>query len=180
MTNAKLYCNFADRDFPTHCVTPLTFAAMKIETTLDEWMRMQNALVEAKVENALLRKELVQAAAERDTFRARLIAAHLEEVMQQRDLGKVVPILLSKMPVVLSELENMDQVRLVLCVILKMLPDNVPAELVKMVTDAAPGKVQADPLVQIEMEKGGDIIGQGGTKNINHYGQEPEKGEKAV
>ena len=69
---------------------------------------------------------------------------------------------------------------LVLCVILKMLPDNVPAELVKMVTDAAPGKVQADPLVQIEMEKGGDIIGQGGTKNINHYGQEPEKGEKAV
>ena len=153
---------------------------MKIETTPEEWTRMQNSLIEAKVENALLRKELVQTAAERDTFRAQLIAAHLEEVMQMRDVGKVVPLVLSKIPAVLSELENMGQVRLVLCVILQMLPDNVPAELVKMVTDAVPGKVQGKPLVQIELEKGGDIIGQGGTKNINHYGQEPEKGEKAV
>ena len=153
---------------------------MKIETTPEEWTRMQNSLIEAKVENALLRKELVQTAAERDTFRAQLIAAHLEEVMQMRDVGKVVPLVLSKIPAVLSERENMGQVRLVLCVILQMLPDNVPPELVKMLTDAFPRKVQGKPLVQIELEKGGDIIGQGGTKNINHYGQEPEKGDKAV
>lgn len=160
---------------------PLTLVVMKIETTLDEWMRMQNALVDAKVENALLREKLAQTAAERDQYCAQLIAAHLEEVMQKRDLGKVVPLLLSKIPTVLTELDDMDQVRLVMYTILRMLPDNAPAEMVKMVTDAAPRKVQGkNPLVQIELEKGGDIIGQGGTKNVTSYGQEPEKGEKAV
>ena len=153
---------------------------MKIETTLDEWMRMQDALVDAKVENALLRNELVQTAAERDNFRTQLIAAHLEDMMQRCDFGKVVPIVLAKIPIVLSELENMAQVRLVMCTILRMLPDNVPAELVKMVTDAAPQKVIGKPLVQIGLEKGGDIIGQGGTKNVTNYGQEQEEGDKAV
>lgn len=153
---------------------------MKIEITLEEWMRMQNALVDAKVENALLRDQLVQTAADRDTFRTQLIAAHLEDMMQKRDFGKVVPILLSKLPAVLTELDDMGQVRLVVYTILRMLPDNVPAELVKMVTDAVPHKVQGKPLVEIELDKAGDVIEKGGTKQVNNYGQEPEKGDKTI
>lgn len=151
---------------------------MKIEVTPEEWMLMQNDLVEAKVENALLRDQLVQTTAERDQYRAQMIAAHLEELMQLRDAGKVVPLVLSKLPAVLKGLDNMDQVRLVMYTILQMLPDNAPAEMVKMVTDAVPRKVNGQPLVQIGMDKAGDIIGQGGTKNVNNYGQEPEKGDQ--
>lgn len=157
---------------------PLNLAAMKTEMTMEEWMRMQDALVDAKVQNALLREQLVQAAAEREALRAKLIAAHLEELVQMRDFGKVVPLVISKIPAALEGLENMDQVRLVMCTILQMLPDNTPAELVKMVTDAAPRKLDGRPLVHIGMEKAGDIIGRGGTKNVNNYGQEPEKGEQ--
>lgn len=153
---------------------------MKIDVTLEEWMHMQDALVDAKVENALLREQLVQTTAERDQCHAQMIAAHLEELMQLRDVGKVVPLVLSKLPAVLKGLDNMDQVRLVMYTLLQMLPDNAPAELVKMLTDAAPRKVNGQPLVQIGLDKAGDIIGQGGTKNINNYGQEPEKGENTV
>ena len=153
---------------------------MKIDVTPEEWMRMQDDLVKAKVENALLRDQLKLTASERDRYHAQMIAAKLEELMQLRDAGKVVPLVLSKLPAVLKGLDNMDQVRLVMYTLLQMLPDNAPAEMVKMVTDAVPRKVNGQPLVQIGMDKAGDIIGQGGTKNVNNYGQEPEKGENAV
>ena len=153
---------------------------MNINISPEEVMRMQETLIEVRVQNALLRDEMARVILERDNLRAQVMATHLKELVQPTDFGRVVPVLLSKIPRVLSELENMGQVRLVMCAMLQMLPDNVPAELVKLVTDAAPRKVQGKPLVQIEQEKGGDIIGEGGTKNINNYGQEPEKGDKAV
>lgn len=140
-------------------------------------MRMQDALIEARVQNALLRDEMARIRVERDNLRAQVMATHLKELVQPTDFGRVVPLLFSKIPEVLSELENMGQVRLVMCSLLQMLPDNVPAELVKMVNDATPRKVKGKPLVSIEQEKGGDIIGEGGTKNVNNYGQEPEKGD---
>lgn len=153
---------------------------MKMELTPEEWMRMQSALVEARVENALLHDELVRARAERDQCRAQMLAAHLEELMQQRDLGKVVPLVLSKMPLALKGLDNMDQVRLVVFTILRMLPDNAPADVVKMLTDTLPDEVKGHELVRMEVGKAGDIIGQGGTKNVISHGQEPEKGDKTI
>lgn len=143
-------------------------------------MHMQDALVDAKVKNALLCDQLKLTASERDRYRAQVIAVQLEELMKHQDATKVLPIVFSKIPPVLKGLDNMDEVRLVMCTLLRMLPDNAPAELVKMLTDAVPQKVDDKPLVQIGMDKAGDIIERGGTKNVNNYGQEPEKGERAV
>ena len=87
-------------------------------------MRMQETLIEVRVQNALLRDEMARVILERDNLRAQVMATHLKELVQPTDFGRIVPVLLSKIPRVLSELENMGQVRLVMCAMLQMLPDN--------------------------------------------------------
>ena len=87
-------------------------------------------------------------------------------MVRQSDSAKVVPLLLSKMRTALSGLDSMDEVRLVLFTIMKMLPDNVPAETLKMITEAVPEKLAGKELVRIELEKARDVIENGGTKNV--------------
>lgn len=148
---------------------------MKVEITLEEYMRLQDAQLTAKVESALLREQLARVTAERDSLlRAQVLASRLEEMARQGDSAKVIPLQLSKIHPTLSGLDSMDEVRLVLFTLLKMLPDNVPAETQKMVTDAAPEKVTGRELLKIEVENAKDIIEGGGTKNIF---VKPEEGE---
>lgn len=121
----------------------------------------------AKVECAMLREQLARVTAERDRLlRVQVIASRLEEVTRQCDSGKVIPLMLPKIRSALAGLDSMDEVRLVLFSILKMLPDNVPAETVKMIAEAVPEKLAGKELVKIELEKAKDVIENGGTKNV--------------
>lgn len=138
-------------------------------------MRLQDAQLTAKVESALLREQLARVTAERDSLlRAQVLASRLEEMVRQGDSAKVIPLMLSKIRPALSELDSMNEVRLVLFTLLKMLPDNVPAETLQMITDAAPEKVTGRELLKIEVENAKDIIEGVGTKNIF---VKPEEGE---
>lgn len=130
-------------------------------------MRLQDAQLTAKVESALLREQLARVTAERDSLlRAQVLASRLEEMARQGDSGKVIPLMLSKIHTALAGLDSMDEVRLVLFSILKMLPDNVPAETMKMIAEAVPEKLPGKELVKIELEKAKDVIENGGTKNV--------------
>lgn len=134
---------------------------------MEDYMRLQDAQVAAKVECALLREQLARVTADRDNLlRAQVIASRLEEMVRQSDSAKVVPLLLSKIRTALSGLDSMDEVRLVLFTLLKMLPDNAPAETVKMIAEAIPDKLAGKELVRIELEKARDVIENGGTKNV--------------
>ena len=130
-------------------------------------MSLQERQLTPQVECALLREQLARVTAERDSLlRAQVIASHLEEVARSCDSGKVIPLMLSKIRTALSGLDSMEEVRLVLFSILKMLPDNVPAEMVKILAEAVPEKLPGKELVKIELEKARDVIENGGTKNV--------------
>ena len=130
-------------------------------------MRLQEGQLSQKVECALLREQLARVTAERDTLlKAQVIASHLEEMARKCDSGKVIPLMLSKIRTALAGLDSMDEVRLVLFSLLRMLPDNVPAETVKLLAEAVPEKLPGKELVKIEMEKARDVIENGGTKNV--------------
>ena len=130
-------------------------------------MRLQERQLTPQVECALLREQLARVTAERDSLlRAQVLASRLEEMARSSDSGKVIPLMLSKIRTALSGLDSMEEVRLVLFSILKMLPDNVPAEMVKILAEAVPEKLPGKELVKIELEKARDVIENGGTKNV--------------
>lgn len=167
LTNEASCCIFADRVFIILKSNLQTLFAVEIKMPIEEYMRLQEHQLAPQVECAILREQLARVTAERDSLlRAQVLASRLEEMARQGDSGKVIPLMLSKIHTALAGLDSMDEVRLVLFSILKMLPDNVPAETMKMIAEAVPEKLPGKELVKIELEKAKDVIENGGTKNV--------------
>lgn len=141
---------------------------LNVEISPEELLRLQASANELAVKYALLEKELNRVMGERNYYHGLVIAAHLLDKMTgQKDEGTVIPILLSKIPEVLSRLENMEQIRLVQCTLHQLLSDDTPTELLKLLNDAIPKQLPQKELVKVEVKQSGDVITAGGTKNVN-------------
>jgi len=141
---------------------------LNVEISPDELLRLQTSVNAASVKCALLEKELNRVMDERDYYHGLVLAAHLLEKMAgQKEAVTVIPILLSKIPKVLSCLETMEEIRLVQCTLLQLLSDDTPAEILKLLNDAIPKQLHPKELVKVEVKESGDVIAYGGTKNVN-------------
>lgn len=150
---------------------------VNVDMSLEEFLRLKAESEAKAVEYALLKKELARVADERNYYHGLVLAAHLLEKMAERkEVGTIIPILLSKIPEVFSQLENMEQVRLVQWTLQQLLAEDTPAEILKMLNDAVPKQLPKKELVKVEVKESGDIITDGGTKNMNTYTN--RKGER--
>jgi len=155
------------------------FFSMKVNVDIspEEFLRLKAATEADAVEYALLKKELARVVDERNYYHGLVLAAHLLEKMTERkDVGTIIPVLLSKIPEVFSQLENMEEVRLVQWTLQQLLPADAPAEILKMLNDAVPKQLPKKEMVKVEVKESGDIITGGGTKNMNTYTH--RKGER--
>lgn len=141
---------------------------LNVEISPDELLRLQASANAASVQCALLEKELNRVMGELEYYHRMVLTDQLlKKIAEQKDAETVIPILLSKIPEVLSRLENMEQIRLVQCTLQQLLSDDTPAEVLKLLNDAIPKQLPPKELVKIEVKESGDVIAYGGTKNVN-------------
>lgn len=153
---------------------------MKIETAAEEVWALAAKVSKLLMENEILREELRKVKKEAKNSTTVIITTQvLQGMMKEECKDRFILIPVKNLERVLKDLENMDQVRLVSHTMQKMLPKDAEAEMVKLITDATPDRVNDKELIRMDIAQANDIVTGGSSKFVNHYSTEkggPEKG----